>query len=193
MTARRFPVHATADPHVRMGTISTNALTEIPTTATIRPWVDPVVDEHGHDPRSAYVEHFWLGVIGPTATWLMRRFVAGFDSEPDGYRLDLEHTATAMGLSLGRGMASPFARAVQRCVMFGVVHPLSDGFAVRRRLPPIAQRHLNRLPDDLRAAHAAWARNTVRLAARDLERHLIDAGVPPRMAVTAADLALRAS
>ena len=174
-------------------TISSSALTAIPTTATIRPWIDPVVDEHGHDPRSAYVEQFWLGVIGPTATWLMRRFVTGFDAEPSGYRLDLEHTATAMGLSLGKGMASPFARAVQRCVMFGLVHPLSDGFAVRRRLPPIGHRHLSRLPEELRAAHESWERATVRLAARDLERHLIDAGVPPRTAVNAADFALRAS
>jgi len=176
-----------------MGTTSTTTLTAIPTTATIRPWIDPVVDEHGHDPRSAYVEQFWLGVIGPTATWLMRRFVAGFDAEPSGYRLDLEHTATAMGLSLGKGMASPFARAVQRCVMFGLMHPLSDGFAVRRRLPPIGQRHLSRLPEDLRTAHASWEQATVRLAARDLEEYLIAAGVPPRTAVTAADFVLRAS
>lgn len=34
---------------------------------TVRPWIDPVVDEHGHDPRSRYVERFWLGVLGPTA------------------------------------------------------------------------------------------------------------------------------
>ena len=30
-----------------------------------RPWPDPVIDEVGHDPRSAYVETFWLAVLGP--------------------------------------------------------------------------------------------------------------------------------
>lgn len=29
-------------------------------------WVDPVIDELGHDPRSHYVEHYWLGVLGPS-------------------------------------------------------------------------------------------------------------------------------
>ena len=45
----------------------------------VRPWLDPVVDDHGFDPRSRYVEEFWLGVLGPTATWLIRRLVAGLE------------------------------------------------------------------------------------------------------------------
>jgi hypothetical protein len=36
------------------------------TTIVVRPWIDPVVDEDGFDPRSRYVELFWLGVLGPT-------------------------------------------------------------------------------------------------------------------------------
>ena len=31
----------------------------------VRPWFDPTVDEIGHDPRSPYVERFWLGTLGP--------------------------------------------------------------------------------------------------------------------------------
>ncbi len=108
----------------------------------------------------------------------MRRLAAGFDTEPSGFTIDLEHTASAMGLSFSKGVNSPFGKALQRCVMFGLAHPLSDGLAVRRRFPPIALRHLRKLPDDIQAAHADWDRNTVRLDARDLERHLIDAGVP---------------
>jgi hypothetical protein len=49
------------------------------------------------------------------------------------------------------------------------------------------------LPDDIQAAHADWGRNTVRLDARDLERHLIDAGVPAHTAIYASEVALRAS
>ncbi|HWM20332.1 MAG TPA: hypothetical protein VNO51_11640 [Ilumatobacteraceae bacterium] len=165
----------------------------VPAHATIRPWIDPVVDEHGHDPRSSYVEQFWLGVIGPTATWIMRRLAAGFDTEPSGFTIDLDHTASAMGLSYSKGVNSPFGKALHRCVMFGLAHPLSDGLAVRRRFPPIALRHLRRLPDDIQAAHADWDRNTVRLDARDLERHLIDAGVPPVTAIYASEVVLRAS
>ena len=34
----------------------------------VEPWPDPVIDEVGHDPRSAYVETFWLPVLGPSTT-----------------------------------------------------------------------------------------------------------------------------
>jgi len=140
----------------------------IPPQATIRPWIDPVVDQRGHDPRSTYVERYWLGVIGPTATWIMRRFAECFDAQPDGFVLDLDHTATSMGLSFTRGAASPFGKALHRCVMFGIAQPTSDGFTVRRRLPSVAQRHLRRLPDDVQAEHAEWVKRTVRLDVRDL-------------------------
>ena len=32
----------------------------------IEPWPDPVIDRLGHDPRSAYVERFWLSILGPS-------------------------------------------------------------------------------------------------------------------------------
>lgn len=165
----------------------------LPALVTIRPWIDPIVDERGHDPRSSYVETYWLGVIGPTATWIMRRIAEGFDTAPDGFRLDLEHTAGSMGLSYQKGPASPFGRAVRRCVMFGLAQPLSDGFAVRRRIPTVAQRHLRRLPADVRDAHEEWQRRTTRVDLRDLEQHLIAAGIPPRAAVRACEAALSAA
>ena len=31
----------------------------------VLPWVDPVIDQVGYDPRSRYVERFWLGILGP--------------------------------------------------------------------------------------------------------------------------------
>jgi hypothetical protein len=41
---------------------------EIPATVPtlqILPWADPVIDQVGYDPRSRYVERFWLGILGP--------------------------------------------------------------------------------------------------------------------------------
>lgn len=124
-----------------------------PTRITVRPWNDPLVDRIGFDPRSDYVETYWLGVIGPTATWIARRLATRFDTEPEGFRIDLHHTALTMGLSYAKGPTSPFGRAIHRLVMFGLAQPMSDGFAVRRRFPEIAQRHLRRLPVDLQQAH----------------------------------------
>ena len=98
-----FPIFTARDPHSGVDVIQL-----IPPQATIRPWVDPVVDVRGHDPRSTYVERYWLSVIGPTATWIMRRFAECFDAQPDGFELDLDHMASTMGLSFTKGMASPF-------------------------------------------------------------------------------------
>ena len=64
----------------------------------IEPWPDHVTAEVGHDPRSAYVERFWLGVIGPSALWLLRTFAYGFDTAPQGYALDVHNVARALGL-----------------------------------------------------------------------------------------------
>jgi hypothetical protein len=165
----------------------------IPSQAIIRPWIDPVVDRRGFDPRGAYVERYWLGVIGPTATWIMRRFAECFDIHPDGFVLDLDHTATSMGLSFTKNVASPFGKALNRCVMFGVAQPTSDGFTVRRRLPSVAQRHLRRLPEDVQAEHDEWARRTVHFDVRDIERILLDAGLPVEAAVRASEAAALAS
>ncbi len=150
------------------------------TTIVVRPWIDPVVDEDGFDPRSRYVELFWLGVLGPTGTWLLRRLVAGLERAPDGYDLDLVATARAMGLNYTVGRSSPFSKALQRCVMFGLAHPVDGGIAVRRRLPAVSHRHLQRMPDEVRAAHDAWVRSTVThdelVRAHQLARVLADTG-----------------
>jgi hypothetical protein len=131
------------------------------TTLMVRAWVDPVVDESGHDPRSRYVEHFWLGVLGPTATWLLRRLVAGLEEHADGYEIDLDVTARAMGMSYRPGRSSPFSKALQRCTMFGLAHQTNDGVAVRRRIPAVAHRHLRRMPDAVQQQHDEWTRATI--------------------------------
>jgi hypothetical protein len=115
-----------------------------------------VIDELGHDPRSAYVETYWLPVLGPSTTWLLRHFTTRLEESPSGIELDVEETARALGLGERLGPNAPFARTIKRCVDFGMAEwrgPLH--LAVRRRLPPLARRHLQRLPESLRARHEA--------------------------------------
>ena len=185
-------------------------LEPLPLRVRVRPWDDPLVDRRGHDPRSVYVEQFWLSVLGPTATWLLRRLVAGFDHHPDGYELDVPSAARSLGLSVTTGWASPVAQALQRCVMFGVVQRLPDEWVVRRRVPLISQRHLLRLPVELQSAHQQWTTTTISLdslarahalaaarrAAGDdrglLEPQLVAVGVPAPAAAEACELLRRA-
>jgi hypothetical protein len=129
------------------------------TTMIIRPWVDPMLDSCGHDASGKYVELFWLGVLGPSATWLLRRMVAGLDEYPDGYELDLPATAGALGLTFNPGKHSPFSRALQRTLFFGIAHQAPGSLHVRRKVPPVTRRQLERMPEHLQAAHPFWLRS----------------------------------
>jgi len=120
-------------------------------------WPDPVIDRLGYDPRSQYVETFWLGILGPTCTWLMRRFAMGLDEDPLGFDLDLADTARSLGLGDRSGRQSPFRRALARCATFEVARREGPTtLAVRRRLPPLPRRHLMRLPTSLQEKHEQW-------------------------------------
>ena len=133
---------------------------DIPTTVPtlqVLPWSDPVIDQVGYDPRSRYVERFWLGILGPSATWLMRYLVDGLERAPEGYRLDLDECATALGLGRYRGSSSAFPRTIARCCQFGTSRLTPDAsLQVRRRLPPLTLRQVRRLSPVLQAEHAAW-------------------------------------
>ncbi|HEY5888143.1 MAG TPA: hypothetical protein VIT24_10480, partial [Acidimicrobiales bacterium] len=93
---------------------------EIPAVFHLRPWVDTVIDRVGHDPRSRYVEQFWLGILGPSTTWLLRLVAHRLDREPDGFDLDVGDTARCLGLGSPEGRHSPIHRAVERTVRFGL-------------------------------------------------------------------------
>src|SRR5919205_4035017 len=67
-------------------------------TMAVRPWPDPVIDALGHDPRSPYVERFWLPVLGPSTTWLLRLLAAELEVNPAGFELDLAEAAHVLGL-----------------------------------------------------------------------------------------------
>jgi hypothetical protein len=126
-------------------------------TLSIRPWADEVVDVLGFDPRSPYVERFWLGVLGPSTTWLLRRTAAGFDHEPEGFELPLAETARALGLGDRGGRHSPFLRSVNRTIQFGMAMVTGPSeLSVRRRLPPLARRQVDRLSPALQEAHERW-------------------------------------
>lgn len=123
---------------------------------TVRPWKDELIDTLGFDPRSAYVERFWLGILGPSTTWFLRRVAAAFDSQPDGIELVLSDMALELGLGHKGGRHSPFMRSVWRCVQFDMARVVDDAFEVRRKLPPLNRRQVTRLPDGLRSAHEQW-------------------------------------
>ena len=106
-------------------------------TLAIETWEDPVIDALGYPPRSTYVERFWLSILGPSTTWLVRHIDARLEEGPQGFTLELGPTAEALGLGSGRGRHSPLVRALHRACQFGVARAGGGPtLAVRRHLPP---------------------------------------------------------
>ncbi len=138
---------------------SAAALPDALTTPTlvILPWLDPVVESVGHDPRSPYVERFWLGVLGPSTTWFLRHVATTFDVHPDGFELDTAEVAGALGLAGKLGRDGVFTRTLARSITFGLAAQHPYGLQVRRMLPPVSQRLLARLPATVQEAHRTWA------------------------------------
>jgi len=163
-------------------------MTELAVSSTIRvqSWPDPVIDELGHDPRSDYVERYWLGLLGPTATWLVRRLADRLEYEPEGFDLDLGAMAAELGVGHRTGRHAPIARTLQRCARFGVIDLSPDALRVRRRLPPLTSFQAERLPAHLRAelrpAPAGPHGLTIgelRERARGFALSLLGRGLPP--------------
>ncbi len=126
-------------------------------TITIRPWEHESTVTGGFDPRSVYVERFWLALIGPSTTWLLRRIAAGLDASPTGFEMPVAETARALGLGDKAGRNSAFFRTLNRMVVFGLGHPAAPGeLEVLRLLPPLSRRQISHLPTELQHAHEAW-------------------------------------
>lgn len=126
------------------------------TSYRVEVWPDPVIEQLGHDPRSAYVETFWLSVLGPSTTWLLRRLVMQLDDEPDGFEVRASDLSTELGLGGRTGPNSVFTRSIERAVKFGAIQRNGQSIYVRRRLAPLAMRHVHRLPRRLQLLHNAW-------------------------------------
>jgi hypothetical protein len=129
----------------------------------VEPWLDPVIDQRGYDPRSEYTEWFWLAVLGPSTVWLLRRVAATFDHRPDGFDLEVLECAAALGLTGGAGQNATFLRTVRRACQFQLARRVDAGTVqVRRYLPPLNRGQVARLPSSLRAAHDEWQARELR-------------------------------
>lgn len=148
------------------------------------PWEIESDAKTGHDPRSAYVEHFWLGTLGPSTTWFLRYCAAQLDGA-DGAAVELNEVAARLGIGHRGGTSSPMSRAVVRACRFRAARPAGPGtLAVRRRLPTLNRRQIQRLSAEAQRRHelfmmAATAASGVeeqRRKARRLALGLIECG-----------------
>lgn len=127
------------------------------TLVRIIAWDDALLDQLGHDPRSLYVERFWLSILGPSATWFLRAVAHRFDAEPEGFTIDLKDTARALGIGARAGANGALYRTLERILSFGFAQYTDvDVLAVRRRMAPLTRRQQQRLTPALQLEHDAW-------------------------------------
>lgn len=148
-------------------------------TIRIHPLIDPVIDTIGHDPRSLYVELFWLPTLGPTALLFLRRMAALFEESPEGVEICMAETSRSLGLGDRLGRQSPLSRSLTRLVQFDLAAAETESagsLSVRRFVPPVNRRHMKRLPESLQRVHDDWANACLAqpplAAARRNARHL---------------------
>ena len=147
-------------------------------TATIRPYGDP--DHHGanhrgsrptFDPRSYYAETFWLPILGPSTLWLLRKVAERFDTEPDGFELDLIETSLSLGIPSKGGRNNPFSRAIRRVISFNMGEMIDEQtIAIVRTMPPLHGGQVRRLTPRLANLHEQTLRSHRSCADEDLHR-----------------------
>jgi hypothetical protein len=118
-------------------------------------WDVKTPDDAGHDARSEYVERYWLPLLGPSTTWLLRYIATRLETAPSGLSLELCEVARALGLGERSGRNGPFMRSLARMIDFEFATMLRPGhLAIRQRMPSLSSRQLAHLSPELRTAHA---------------------------------------
>lgn len=105
---------------------------------------------------SGYVERYWLPVLGPSATWALRRLgpLAASATALAPYPVALADLAGELGLGSADGAHRRVRSALERLIQFGVAaSPVPDCLLVAPSVPPIGPGALRRLPVYLQAAH----------------------------------------
>lgn len=117
------------------------------------PWTDHRRDVLGHDLRSAYVEQFWLGTLGPSTTWFLRHCAALLEDVDDA-AVNLRETACVLGIGFEGGSRSAMVKTVARACRFRAARAVgATTLAVRLRLPQLSHRQLQRMPASLQQRH----------------------------------------
>lgn len=122
----------------------------------VEAWNDPVLDQLGYDARSSYVDTFWLSILGPSTTWLLRRLSSVLEDSPEGIHVNCSDLAVELGLGPGTGRRSTFMRSIDRAEKFTMARRAGETLYVRRRIPPLARRQVQRLPERLQRLHDSW-------------------------------------
>lgn len=108
------------------------------------------------DPRSQYVETFWLPILGPSSILLLRNLAARFELCPQGFAFEAEQLSSEIGLGTKLSRRSPFVRTLERLEVFQMAYIDGPILYVRRQIPLLSYHRTKRLAQHLVIKHQEW-------------------------------------
>ena len=121
-------------------------------------WADPAGADESLDrtANSVYLEIFWLPIMGPSATFLVRRLAGTLEMIPEGFSVGMNDLGRELGLGTSDTKNAPLQRAISRLVRFGLANWNAPGeLSVRSTVRRLSRYQVSSLPDALQAAHRA--------------------------------------
>lgn len=119
-------------------------------------------DRLGYAPDDAYVEVFWLPILGPSSVLALRRLSTWLSSSPDGLTVQLATLSGCLGLGHGTGRRASIVRTLGRLLDFHLATIETDRYLVSRAVPLLSARLLRRLPPGLLTAHEQLIQGSTR-------------------------------
>jgi len=129
-------------------------LLDLDATVAIEAYTDPVLAPYGLTVHGAYVDQFWLPLVGPSCVVLTR-----YIDSHHGDSITLARLGQALGLPNPRMLA----RTLERAERFGLVTRTPSLLRGRRYVAPLTPRQVAKLPGWLAEEH--HARQAQRMAA----------------------------
>ena len=137
---------------------------------TVAPWRQTSIAQSCPLAECQYLERFWLGILGPTATWLARHLTRLVIAQPEvntsevGTTIDVSELGARLGVSIQPLHDSVLSRAINRLVMFNFAVPSgidSSILEVRTYAPRVSDRLVARMHPSVRHAHWQWMSQSV--------------------------------
>ena len=121
---------------------------------SVRLWGDPPGDGEVVPSRSAYVDQFWLPLLGPVATCTARLLACHLSQDPGPVTILMRDLATSLGVDARSSAPAVLVSAFQRLEEMQILANGPDGaLLVRHGFPHLGPIELGRLPFALQEAH----------------------------------------
>jgi hypothetical protein len=107
--------------------------------------------------RSPYIERFWLGILGPSATWLLRIVLAEIEQRDAPISFTSAILASRVGLADNTSWNSPLSRSIRRLIDFKIAKQSGAGHvSVSKYIPPLSLRQIGVLTADEKILHSRY-------------------------------------